>query len=847
MITPYSYQRDCLQAVTQARRRGRTKVLIVMASGLGKTITAAFDVRRWLRSHLGTRVLYLCHQNDILEQAHQTFANVLGWQGAGRLAFFHGSDRIGAFEADIVFASFQTMRELRTAFEPSTFAYVVVDESHHSHAQTYRPTLEYFTSQFLLGITATPDRMDFQDIRTVYGSEVFNLPLEDALARRLLTRVDYRVVTDELSNLDVLDTTIGKLSMRQLNRMLFVPKRDKEIVKIVRRHMEGVERPRVMIFCRSTDHCNRMAEMMPGALAIHSRLVGKEQRRRLQKFRDGGASVVVVVDKFNEGIDVPDANLIVFLRSTASETVFLQQLGRGLRKERGKRKVLVLDFVANCERLEMVHSLWRKVSDRGGAGEAADEAAIEVDIGRVSFTEVARRILDVLGAIRTGYTREMLIQQLQKLARELHRVPQYRDVARHSRTGKCASEVTFVAFFGSFNAALRAAGFKVSREVGYTKADLIRQLQELAVETGRTPKQEEVKAASTAKRRDNFGVKFASANTYLRVFRSWQAATEAAGLEDTSRPNYTKVELVRWLQAVADKLGHAPTVSEWACASRSGECPHLATYVTHFESREAALKAAGLTSPNKMGCSEDELISQLQSLAAKLGRTPTKREFAEDPACASDTVARDRFGSFLAFLKAAGQHLNRVGYYSNDEIVRQLKGLRESLGRRPSVKDIDQAAQAGKCVNAKVLRDPRHFGSVEAALAQAGMTLEFVTKGDLIRAVRELAEKVGRPPTVGEAIAAYKQGDLVRHPMTMVKRLGGSWKAVLEAAGFSASRAQYDRSTLIRQFRDLASQLGRVPTRRDVDAASKVGTCASSPTYVTWFTTWQNLVSAAGL
>jgi len=754
-----------------------------MAPGLGKTFTAALDVKRWLRQRTGSRVLYLCHQNDILRQARDTFLDVLDWRDDSRLAFCHGEDKSGAFGADVVFASFQTMRGWREMFEPGTFSYVVVDESHHSHARTFRPTLEYFVPQFLLAITATPDRMDFQDIRTVYGSEVFNLPLEDALAQRLLTRVDYRVVMDELTNLDVLDTTVGKLSMRQLNRMLFVPKRDEEIVRIVRRHMGEIEHPRVMWFLRSIDHCERMAAMMPEALAIHSRLTGVEQRRRLDRFRSGRASVVLTIDEFNEGIDVPEANLIVFQRPTASETVFLHQLGRGLRKLPGKHKVLVLDFVANCERLKMVHSLWRRVSDRGGAGEGVDEAVVEVDVGRISFTEVARRVLDVLAAIRTGYTREMLIQQLRKLAQELHRVPQYRDVARLSREGRCASEKTFVEFFGSFNAALRAAGLKVARVVGYTKADLIRQLQELAVEIGRTPMYEEVRAASAAKRSDSFGVKFASAGAYNRVFGSWQAGITAAGLEETSQPNYTKVELVQRLQAVADRLGRAPTVSEWAQASRASECPHLATYVTHFGSRDDALKAAGLVSPNRMGCSEEELICQVRSLAKRLGRTPTKREFDSDSDCASEGVPRERFGSFLGFLKAAGLHVNRVGFYSDEEIVQQLKELRRSLGRRPTCEDIDRAARAGKCVSTGVLRRTAGFGSVSAALERAGMAAEVVSNGELVRGVRGLAEKVGRPPTVEESIAAYEKGDLVRHPSTIIGRLGGNWKAVLEAAG----------------------------------------------------------------
>ncbi len=845
MIEPYSYQTDCLNALTQARRRGRRKALVVMASGLGKTITTAFDVQRWIRNHAKSRILYLCHQNDILAQAQQTFANVLGWQDRdGWFAFCHGSDKKRIFEAKMVFASLQTMYEYRAMFAPDTFSYVVVDESHHSHAATYKPTLEYFQPRFMLGVTATPDRMDFQDIRSIYGSEVFNLPLEDALAQRLLTRVDYRVVTDELTDLSVLETTIGKLSVKELNRTLFVPKRDEEIVRIVQGQMREISRPRVMVFCRSIDHCQRMANLMPGALSIHSKLSRSEQLRRLQSFRDGCSSVVLTVDKFNEGIDVPEANLIVFLRSTASETVFMQQLGRGLRKETNKRKVVVLDFVANCERLKMVHGLWQRVIDRDGGG--VGENAIEVDIGKVDFTKVALRILDVLGAIRTGYTREVLVQQLRKLTAELRRVPGCRDVAKYSLMGKCASEKTFVEFFGSFNAALRAAGLAVGRMVGYTKADLIRQLQELALEKERTPKDEEIKAASVAKRRDSFGMKFASTGTYKRVFGSWQAALRAASLDETGKPDYTKADLILRLQALIDRLGHVPTVSEWARASRAGECPHFVTYVAHFGSRIAALKAAGLTSPNKMGCINDELIDQVKLLAAQLGRAPKRREFDSCSECASSRTVRSRFGSYEALLKAAGLHVNRVGYYSNEEIVQQLKQLHEELGRSLTVADIDEAAASGRCVSASVIRSPKQFGSTSAALKYAGVITE-TSKGGIIDEVRRLAVRLDSSPTVEEAIEAYEAGELSRHPSTMAGRFGGSWPKVLEAAGLSSSRRVFSDETLLEQFRALAAKLRRIPSRRDADAGSKEGLCASSPTYIERFKKWSTLVKKAGL
>lgn len=590
MIRPHGYQTEALKALTKVRRQGKKRALVVMASGLGKTITAALDVKRYLKKHPRARVLYLCHQNDILEQAQKEFAKVLGWKNGDRYGFFTGFNRKNAHEATIVFASFQTMHEWRTEFKPSAFDYIVVDESHHTHADTYRPTVLYFKPKFLLGITATPDRMDFQDIREVYGMEVFNLPLEEALPRGLLTKVDYRLVTDELHNLGVLDTPVGRLSVKYLNRSLFVPKRDEEIVKLLHKHMRGIKKPRTMIFCRTVQHCDRMAKEIPGAIAIHYRLTGMEQWTRLQAFRKGGAHTVLTVDKFNEGIDIPEANIVVFMRSTSSETILLQQLGRGLRKVRGKHKVLVLDFVANCERLEMVHRLWSKVREPVARhGRYGTKPAVEVDIGKVKFTEVAKRVLDVLEAVKGGYTREMLIGQLQRLAKELGRMPSARDIARLSKAGRCAGVKAFVNHFGSVVAAQQAAGFEGTRTASrYTREMLIGQLRQLAQELGRTPSKADIARLSKMGR-------CAHPATFRREFNTIPAAQEAAGLSKYRRNiKNTRTMLILQLLSLAKKLRRVPSALDIKNASKLGECASAYTFEKEFGSVPAARRVAEL-------------------------------------------------------------------------------------------------------------------------------------------------------------------------------------------------------------------------------------------------------------
>ena len=196
MIIPFSYQSECRSALDTVRSKGIRRALIVMASGLGKTVTSALDAQAWLGQNKG-RLLYLCHQNDILDQSRGTFESILG------PTYSYGclnSREKRIHQIDCVFASFQTLRgSIASLFRPDEFDYVIVDESHHTHALSYLKVVEYFKPKFLLGMTATPDRQDGLNIRSVYGEEVYYLPLEEALIRGLLTSVDYRLVSDEIS------------------------------------------------------------------------------------------------------------------------------------------------------------------------------------------------------------------------------------------------------------------------------------------------------------------------------------------------------------------------------------------------------------------------------------------------------------------------------------------------------------------------------------------------------------------------------------------------------------------------------------------------------------------------
>lgn len=414
MFEPRFYQDDCLRILQKVRQKAIRRALAVMASGLGKTVTMAFDALSFRKQFPKARVLYLCHQNQISYQTRGTFEAI---NGSGCTYGFYNGVEKAAHSVDFLFASFQTMRKHIKDFRPDEFDYVVVDESHHVYGDTFIDVVTYWNPKFLLGMTATPDRSDGQDIRQVFGKEVFCLPLEEALAQNLLTPVDYRMITDEIQLERKIKSGNRRLSLNKLNRSIFIPKRDEEIVRIIQKHAKDLEQPKIILFCQSVPYCERLTKLIPGAMAIHSGIPLNERIVRTELFRQGLINILLTVDCFNEGIDIPEANLIVFLRMTTSLRVFFQQLGRGLRLSEGKDRVIVLDFVGNCKRIKTVYELWQKIKQLrehpitrrvlarqariGGPRNQLEPFVIDTE--RVAFEEKVLVLLDLIKRINAEF------------------------------------------------------------------------------------------------------------------------------------------------------------------------------------------------------------------------------------------------------------------------------------------------------------------------------------------------------------------------------------------------------------------------------------------------------------
>ena len=352
----YSFQEDAVTELQVARDNGKPRALIAMATGLGKTVVAAEFVARVCASS-ASRALVLAHSEDLLKQSERSF-----WEHLPKSVSTHqlnGRERPHRTDG-VTFATFQTMANMvGQAPDEWGFDTVVVDECHHAAAPSYAAVIEALDPEFLIGLTATPWRMDEQSLREMFGDPVFSKSIIEAMNQGWLSEVDYRLLVDNIAWSDLPELSQRSLTVRQLNSGFFVPQLEQAIADKLGEHWEEVRSPRALAFCRTIDSAERMARLVnqagfARADVISSRREPGERRVdreiKLMKFQDGEIQVLCGVDVFNEGIDVPDVNLLVFLRVTHSRRIFVQQLGRGLRWRQGK-VVRVLDFVSDIRRI----------------------------------------------------------------------------------------------------------------------------------------------------------------------------------------------------------------------------------------------------------------------------------------------------------------------------------------------------------------------------------------------------------------------------------------------------------------------------------------------------------------
>ena len=393
---PYDYQQECINAVLSHFAAGNRAAMYVMATGLGKTFVLAHILRELFVIGTTKRACVALDKGTPLPQIRDELLEVLGELGV-TINVVTPNSKPEEWNCDIVITTLPLLYSRRGKLSRKMFDLLAVDEAHHAQARTYRAGIEHFDCD-LLAFTATPERSDGLDITELFGKPVYNLPLEEAIRRKLGADIEYIVYTDNIDmrllreyakRVQAGDRTVTR---RQLNDTLFLSTLYEKVVEIVRARSE--KQMKTIIFCNSRAHVDQTLEYFDGAKPFHSEVPKWERDTLLEEFCDGDLSEVVAINMLNESVDFPDAQHIVLLRSTDWINLWKQQIGRGYRG-RGK-KVVIHDFVGNIERILAVRELGLAITCHGTSEGGEKPEALVIDGFAVEFSSEVVEILNLL-------------------------------------------------------------------------------------------------------------------------------------------------------------------------------------------------------------------------------------------------------------------------------------------------------------------------------------------------------------------------------------------------------------------------------------------------------------------
>ncbi|PKM62058.1 MAG: NgoFVII family restriction endonuclease [Firmicutes bacterium HGW-Firmicutes-4] len=430
---PTGAQVEALYALKQFRREQLDRGLIVAATGIGKTFLAAFDSRDY------KRILFVAHRDEILSQAAHTFACVRPDLSAGH---FDGSckDTAGA----IIFASVQTLGNrdylCDRYFAPDAFEYIIIDEFHHAVSSCYQNIIDYFKPGFLLGLTATPERLDNQDVFALCDyNVVYEVRLKEAINRGWLTPFRYYGIYDDL-DYDQIDFKNGRYDDKQLAFLASVNHRG----NLIFQHYAKYGSRRALGFCINRRHALYMtryfrnqgvacAAVISGSPPDDGKALTLDRETAIKKLKDGELQVLFSVDMFNEGLDIPELDMVLFLRPTQSPTVFLQQLGRGLRKTRGKTHVKVLDFIGNYKKANLVPFFLTSTAPPESGGRRGYQLPTEADFPEDCLVDFDFRLIDLFKKMAQDQKKlkDRLVDEFDRISAELGRRPLRLDLYVH--------------------------------------------------------------------------------------------------------------------------------------------------------------------------------------------------------------------------------------------------------------------------------------------------------------------------------------------------------------------------------------------------------------------------------
>jgi superfamily II DNA or RNA helicase/HKD family nuclease len=435
VIQPRFAQIEALEELNKTVEEEYNKALVVMATGLGKTYLAGFFSMNF------NKILFIAHREEILYQARESFKKIMPDKQYG---IYNGKHKES--NADAIFASIYTlsMRTHLEQFHPDEFDLIIIDEFHHAAADSYQRALDYFKPKFLLGITATPDRNDNKDVYAICeGNVAFRLDFLDAIERKWLAPFKYYGVYDDTDYSQI--TWLGNRYDEE--ELLQAQLRDDLALKILRT-WEDKRQTRTLAFCSSIRQANFLSHYFNQhgyqTVSLHSKQIDVSRSQAITQLHKGEIDVIFTVDLFNEGVDIPAVDTLLFVRPTESLTVFTQQIGRGLRLHPGKEACVIIDLIGNYRNADIKLSLFdtnpSEGKPRNNLPSVPQFCELDLDINVINLLQEMMR--------KRQPRKEKLYNDYFDLKRELGRRPTYMELHLKGASGSPQYRQEFQSYFG---------------------------------------------------------------------------------------------------------------------------------------------------------------------------------------------------------------------------------------------------------------------------------------------------------------------------------------------------------------------------------------------------------------
>ncbi len=436
-ITPRFAQIEALEALERTLEEEYDKALVVMATGLGKTYLAGFFAQRF------ERILFVAHREEILFQAKRSFQRIMPERTFG---IYNGALKEG--DADCVFASIYTlgMRKHREAFATHQFDLIVVDEFHHAAATSYQSLIQYFSPKFLLGITATPDRMDGKDVYALCDGNVsYQIHFIEAIRRGWLTPFQYFGVYDDTDY-----SSIRWLGSHYDDEQLMAAQLKQSLAVKIFEAWNEHKQTRTIGFCSSIRQADFLADCFRNkgvsAVSLHSGTIGITREDAIKQLTRGDLTVIFTVDLFNEGVDIPSVDTLLFVRPTESLTVFTQQIGRGLRLFEEKSHCTIIDLIGNYRNADVKLRLFNNEAEVKGKSQESVIPSVPTGC-QLHLDTAVINLLNELSRKKLPH-RERLYRSFLDLKNEIGRIPSYLELHLYGQSNSWEYRNEFGSYVG---------------------------------------------------------------------------------------------------------------------------------------------------------------------------------------------------------------------------------------------------------------------------------------------------------------------------------------------------------------------------------------------------------------